>query len=146
MNLHTQPQCRQNYTSRPHSQKTAAHFWLLQLSYTTKLRRRKNSRLIQLKRLNGQTAEGPDRLLSLFSVSWMGVMRQAWSEDKRAVFYAGWCRSTTDLEQFSKLYGQPMKGMKQWRTASKWRRLCPFWTCWSLVRSMLAIPYRSELQ
>ena len=29
-----------------------------------------------------------------------------------------------DLKQYSKPYWQPMKGTKQWKTVSKWRRLC----------------------
>ena len=39
------------------------------------------------------------------------------------------------LKQCSKPYWQPMKGTKQWKTASKWRRLC-HWAC-QLILYML---------
>ena len=36
-------------------------------------------------------------------------------------FLKGFVGQQTDVEQYSKSYWQPMKGMKQWNTASKWR-------------------------
>ena len=36
----------------------------------------------------------------------------------------GFVGQQIDLKHYSKPYWQPIKGMKQWHTASKWRRLC----------------------
>ena len=51
-------------------------------------------------------------------------MWQAWSEDNRLFFTQGFVGRQIDLKQYSKPYWQPMKGAKQWKTASKWKRLC----------------------
>ena len=85
---------------------------------------------------------------------WMGWKRCSKHGVKidRLFFTQGLVGQQTALEQYSKPYWQPMKGTKQWNTASKWRWLCHqvgasrFWTRWSLVRSMSAMPYKSELQ
>ena len=42
----------------------------------------------------------------------------------RLFFTQGFVGQQIDLTQYSKPYWQPMKGMKQWKIASKWRRLC----------------------
>ena len=42
----------------------------------------------------------------------------------RLFFTQGFVGQQIDLKQYSKPYWQPMKGTKQWNTASKWRRLC----------------------
>ena len=42
----------------------------------------------------------------------------------RLFFTQGFVGQQTDLKKYSKPYWQPMKRMKQWNTASKWRRLC----------------------
>ena len=42
----------------------------------------------------------------------------------RLFFMQGFVGQQTDLKQYSKRYWQPVKGTKQWKTASKWRRLC----------------------
>ena len=60
----------------------------------------------------------------LISVNGKEAMRQAWSEDEQAVFTQGFVGQQIDLKQYSKPYCQPMKGTRQWKTASKWRRLC----------------------
>ena len=39
----------------------------------------------------------------------------------RLLFMKHFESQQTDLEQYSKFYRQPMKGIKQWNTASKWR-------------------------
>ena len=39
-------------------------------------------------------------------------------------FTQGFIGQQIDLKQYPKPYWQPMKESKQWRTASKWRRLC----------------------
>ena len=44
----------------------------------------------------------------------MEVMWQAWSEDKQAVFHAGFVGQQIDLKHYSKPNRQPMKGTKQW--------------------------------
>ena len=68
----------------------------------------------------------------------------------RLFFTQGFVGQQIDLKQHSKPYWQPMKGTKQWKTASIWRRLCHhagqliLYTLWSLVRSMSAIPYKSD--
>ena len=41
----------------------------------------------------------------------------------RLFFTQGFVGQQLDLRQYSKPYWQPMKGIKQWSTASKWRRL-----------------------
>ena len=51
-------------------------------------------------------------------------MRQAWSAKKLTVFHAVFCNQQIDLKKYSKPYWQPMKGMKQCKTVSKWKRLC----------------------
>ena len=45
-------------------------------------------------------------------------------EINRLFFMQGFAGQQSDLEQYSKLYWQQMKGVKQWKTVSKWRRLC----------------------
>ena len=45
-----------------------------------------------------------DRLLSLFDLSGMEVMWQAWSEDKQAVFTQGFVGQQIDLKRYSKPY------------------------------------------
>ena len=42
----------------------------------------------------------------------------------RLFFTQGFVSQQIYLKQYSKPYWQPMKGTKQWKTASKWRRLC----------------------
>ena len=69
----------------------------------------------------------------------------------RLFFTQGFVDQQIDLKKYSKLYWKPMKRTKQWNTASKWRRLCRqadqlILYTWSLMRSMSAIPYKSELQ
>ena len=39
-------------------------------------------------------------------------------------FMQGFVGRQIDLKKYSKLHWQPMKGTKQWNTASKWRRHC----------------------
>ena len=64
----------------------------------------------------------------------------------RLLFTQGFVGQKTHLEQYSKPYWQPMKGTKQWNTASKWKvTLSPSRPVDSeYMKSM--IPYKSELQ
>ena len=39
-------------------------------------------------------------------------------------FMQGFVGQQIDLKKYSRPYWQPMKGMRQWKTASKWRKLC----------------------
>ena len=78
-------------------------------------------------------------------------MQQAWNEDKQAAFHKRLIGQQSDLEQYSKFYWQPMKGMMQCSTARKrgdfvikWAS--QFWRRWSLVMSVSVIQGRSELQ
>ena len=62
------------------------------------------------------------------------VVRSQWTGWKRCskqgvkinrlFFTQGFVGQQIGLKQYSKPYWQPMKGTKQWKTASKWRRLC----------------------
>ena len=42
----------------------------------------------------------------------------------RLLFTQGFIDKQIDFKQYSKPYWHPMKGTKQWKAASKWRRLC----------------------
>ena len=42
----------------------------------------------------------------------------------RLFFTQSFVGKQIDLKRYSKPYWQPMKGTKQWKAASKWRRLC----------------------
>ena len=57
---------------------------------------------------------------------WMGRNRCGKHGVKinRLFFPQGFVGQQIDLKKYSKPYWQPMKRTKQWKTASKWRRLC----------------------
>ena len=61
-----------------------------------------------------------ERFLCLISVKGMGVMWQAWSEDKQVVFHVESCRvSKQILKSTLNFMGNPVKGTQQWNTTSK---------------------------
>ena len=91
-----------------------------------------------------------DYYLCLISVNRIKVMQQAWSEDKQAVF-SGRVLLVNKLILNNILNSTG----NQWRKSGRLRanrgdliikRASQFWTRWSVVRSMSAIPYKSELQ
>ena len=66
---------------------------------------------------------GTDRLIPLFDLSERDGSDGGKHEVKinRWFFMKPSVGQQTDLEQYSEPYWQPMKEMKQWNTASKWR-------------------------
>ena len=65
---------------------------------------------------------GTDRLLSLFDLSKRDESYAA--NINRLLFMQDFVGQQIDLEHFSEPNWQPLKGTKQWNTASKWKRLC----------------------
>ena len=81
------------------------------------------------------------------SFVWSQWTRWEWCGEHRVkiirLFFVmkGFVGQQTDLEQYSKFYWQPMKGVIWQNTASKWR-----WLCHEVGRSILNTLYKSELQ
>ena len=100
---------------------------------------------------------GTDRLIPWFDLStgW-GWINKHGVKINRLFFALDILSQQIDLEKYLKPYWQPMKGMKQWNTAGKWR-----WLCHNVSQSILnalkfgevnvgdtiiIIPYKGELQ